>query len=233
MTVRGRVLALKGLVWVLGLFPLARVGWWLRDGLIGLGANPIEKVLHHAGWWALVLLLTTLAVTPLRRITGRNELARLRRPLGLFAFFYATLHLGIYVGLDQVFGWAYILEDVAERPFITVGFAAWLLLLPLALTSTKGWIRRLGRTWTRLHRLAYLAAGLGVIHFYWRVRADTRLPLVFAAVFLLLMALRIRRGRGRGKRRGSRDARNAGDGPGPAGAAASAGEEAGAGAGGG
>lgn len=232
MEARRRVLLLKTLVWILGLFPLARVAWWLRDGLFGLGANPIERLLHHTGWWALVLLLVTLAVTPLRRLTGRNELIRLRRPLGLFAFFYATLHLGIYVGLDQIFGWAFILEDVAERPFITVGFAAWLLLLPLAVTSTRGWIRRLGKAWTRLHRLVYLAAVLGVIHFYWRVKADTRLPLVFAAVFLVLMALRIRRGGGRGGRRSGRprggigNGTNQGDGPGSAGATPPAGAEA-------
>lgn len=189
---RRRVLLLKALVWVLGAYPLARVAWWLRDGLLGLGANPIEKVLHHTGWWALVLLLVTLSVTPLRRITGRNELIATRRPLGLFAFFYATLHFGIYLGLDQVFAWAYVVEDVAERPFITVGFLAWLLLIPLAVTSTKGWIRRLGRRWTVLHRLIYISAGLGVVHFYWRVKADTRVPLLFAAVLVGLMMLRMR-----------------------------------------
>lgn len=191
MSRRRRILALKGLVWALGLYPLSRVGWWLREGLMGLGANPIEKVLHHTGWWALVLLLVTLAVTPLRRITGRNELIQTRRPLGLFAFFYATLHFGIYLGLDQVFAWRFILEDVAERPFITVGFLAWLLLIPLAATSTRGWIRRLGRRWTLLHRLVYASTLLGVVHFYWRVKADTRVPLLFAAVFVALMLLRM------------------------------------------
>lgn len=191
MDPRRRVLLLKAVVWLLGLYPLGRVAWWLRDGLLGLGANPIERVLHHTGWWALVLVLVTLAVTPLRRITGRNELVKLRRPLGLFAFFYATVHLGIYIGLDQVFAWSYILEDVAERPFITVGVLAWILLLPLAVTSTRGWIRRLGRRWTLLHRVVYAAAGLGIIHFYWRVKADTRVPLLFAAVFVALMVLRM------------------------------------------
>ena len=191
MDPRRRVVLLNEIVWLLGLYPLGRVAWWLRDGLIGLGANPIERVLHHTGWWALVLVMATLAVTPLRRITGRNELVKLRRPLGLFAFFYATVHLGIYIGLDQVFGWSYILEDVAERPFITVGALAWILLVPLALTSTRGWIRRLGRRWTVLHRLVYAVAALGVIHFYWRVKADTRVPLLFAAVFVALMVLRM------------------------------------------
>ncbi|HUE77589.1 MAG TPA: protein-methionine-sulfoxide reductase heme-binding subunit MsrQ [Longimicrobiales bacterium] len=190
MDLRQRVLLLKTAVWLLGLYPLARVGWWLRDGLIGLGANPIEKVLHHTGWWALTLLLVTLAVTPLRRLTGRNELTRTRRPMGLFAFFYATLHFGIYLGLDQLFGWRFILEDVAERPFITVGFLAWLLLIPLAMTSTRASIRRLGKRWTLLHRLIYVTGALGIIHFYWRVKADTRVPLIFAAVFIALMLLR-------------------------------------------
>jgi sulfoxide reductase heme-binding subunit YedZ len=187
-----RVRLLKVLVWALGLFPLARVAWWLRDGPFGLGANPIERVLHHTGWWALTLLLVTLAITPLRRITGRNELIKLRRPLGLFAFFWATVHFAIYIGLDQVFAWSFIIEDVVERPFITVGFAAWIILLLLAGTSTRGWIRRLGKRWTFLHRGAYLAAAMGVIHFYWRVKADTREPLIFAAVFVALMALRSR-----------------------------------------
>lgn len=187
------VTLLRAAVWGLGLFPLARVAWWLRDGVFGLGANPVERVLHHTGWWALVLLLATLAVTPLRRLTGLNQLARVRRPLGLFAFFYATMHLAIYVGLDQLLGWAFILEDVVERPFITVGFAAWLLLLPLAVTSTRGWIRRLGARWIRLHRLIYLAAPLAVLHYWWKVRADLRLPLVFAAVLALLLAYRLGR----------------------------------------
>lgn len=187
-----RVLLLKLGVWGIGLFPAARVAWWAREGVYGLGANPIERVLHHTGWWALALLLLTLAVTPLRRITGRNELIKVRRPLGLFAFFWATTHLGIYLGLDQLFAWDFIVEDVVERPFITVGAAAWLTLLPLAVTSTRGWIRRLGRRWTLLHRGIYLATALGIIHYYWRVRADTREPLIFAALLVAAMALRMR-----------------------------------------
>lgn len=187
-----RVVLLKIGVWALGLFPLARVAWWVREGVYGLGANPIERVLHHSGWWTLALLLMALMITPLRRITRRNELIKLRRPLGLFAFFWATVHLGIYLGLDQLFDWEFIVEDVVERPFITVGMAAWIVLLPLALTSTRGWIRRLGRRWGLLHRAVYLAALLGVIHYYWRVKADTREPLIFAAVFVAVMALRMR-----------------------------------------
>jgi methionine sulfoxide reductase heme-binding subunit len=188
---RRGVRALRAAAWALGLYPLARAAWWLRDGLRGLGANPIERILHHTGWWALILLLIALAVTPLRRITGLNQLARLRRPLGLFAFFYATLHLAIYVGLDQFFAWAFIMEDLLERPFITVGFLAWLLLLPLALTSNRASVIRLGRRWVLLHKLVYLAAPLAVIHYFWRVRADTRAPLLFAATLVVLMALRI------------------------------------------
>lgn len=201
MNRKRRILLLKVGVWGLGLFPLAQVAWWLRDGLIGLGANPIEKVLLHSGWWTLTLLMATLAITPLRRVTGRNELVKLRRPLGLFAFFWATLHFGIYLGLDQVFEWRFIWEDIAERPFITVGFTAWLILLSLAFTSTRGWIRRLGRKWTLLHRGVYLAGLLGVIHFYWKVKADTREPLIFAAIFVGLMALRMHWTARQGRRR--------------------------------
>ena len=182
-------------VWALGLYPLVRVLWpiW-REGFFGggLGADPIQRVLDHTGWWTIIFLITTLAVTPARRITGRNELIKLRRLLGLFAFFYATLHFSIYVGLDQFFGWDFILEDIVERPFITFGFLAWVVLLALAVTSTRGWIRRLGKGWTRLHRLVYLAGLLGVIHYYWRVKADTRAPAVFAAIFVALMLLRLR-----------------------------------------
>jgi methionine sulfoxide reductase heme-binding subunit len=177
--------------WVLGLLPLARLAWWLRDGIAGLGANPIERVLHHTGWWALVLLLLTLTVTPARRLTGWNPLIRARRPLGLCAFLHATLHLAIYLSLDQLFAWAFILEDVVERPFITVGLAAWLLLVPLAITSSRRWVARLGRRWATLHRLVYLATALGLLHYYWKVRADTRVPVLFALALAVLLALRL------------------------------------------
>ena len=192
MGLKRRVLLLKGVVWGLGLFPLALLLWWTRDGIYGLGANPIERVLHHTGWWALTLLMATLSLTPARRVTGRSELIKLRRPLGLFAFFWATAHLGVYLGLDQLFAWDFILEDVVERPFITIGFAAWLILAPLAITSTRGWIRRLGRRWLLIHRGVYLAGLLGVIHYYWRVKADTREPLIFAAILVAGLALRMR-----------------------------------------
>ncbi len=183
-------------VWLLGLFPLALLGWRLyREGL---GTNPIEMLIEFTGHWGLILLLCTLAVTPLRRWTGVNALVKARRPLGLFAFFYATLHMLIYLGLDQTFDWEYVAEDVAKRRYITVGAAAFTILLSLAATSTKGWIRRLGKRWVKLHRGVYLAAPLVVVHYWWQVKADTRWPWVAALVFGLLMAARL-------YSRGSRD----------------------------
>ncbi len=140
--------SLKAGVWVLGLLPIAWIGWRLLQD--GLGANPIEALLHLAGRWALVFLLLTLAVTPIRCVSRWNRIVKIRRPLGLFAFFYLCLHLSTYVGLDQLFAMEYIVEDVIERPYITVGFAGFLLLVPLAITSTRGWIRRLGRG--RIHQ---------------------------------------------------------------------------------
>jgi sulfoxide reductase heme-binding subunit YedZ len=181
--------AIKAVIWVSALTPAAVLIWRATHG--GLGANPIEEVLHQTGWWGLVLLTTTLAVTPVRRLTGWQAIIRYRRLIGLFAFFYVTLHLSTYLVLDQWFAWAYILEDIAERPFITAGFAAWLVLLALAVTSTRGSIRRLGRRWRRLHRLIYLAAGLGTLHFFWKVKADTREPLVFAALISVLLLARL------------------------------------------
>ncbi len=162
----------------------------LRDRL---GANPIEAITHRTGWWALSLLLVTLAVTPLRRITGWNGVARYRRMLGLFAFTYATLHFLTYLVLDQFFAWSFIVEDVLERPYITVGFTSFVLLIPLAVTSTRGWIRRLGARWQRLHRLAYVAAAGGVLHFLWLVKADTREPVLFGIALVTLLVLRLRR----------------------------------------
>lgn len=184
---RRRILA-KVVVWVVCLAPVASLG--IAALTDGLGANPIEKVTHRTGWWALVLLTASLAVTPLRRLSRRPGLVRYRRLLGLFAFFYATLHFLTYLVLDQFFGWSYILEDIAERPFITVGFAAWLILLALASTSTAGAIRRLRKNWRRLHRLVYVAAIAGGVHFLWKVKADTREPLVFLAIIASLLLLR-------------------------------------------
>ena len=184
-------LVLKGGVWALGLSPVLWAGIKLTLG--DLGANPVEALMHVAGRWTLVFLLLGLSVTPLRRLTGWGRIIKVRRLLGLFAFFYASVHFLVYLGVDQGFAWSYIVEDVLERPFITVGFGAFLLLVPLALTSTRGWIRRLGKRWQKLHRLVYLAAGLGVLHFYWKVKADTFWPLVAVGILGLLFALRLPR----------------------------------------
>ena len=173
------------------------LGWRFLDN--GLGANPIEALILWSGMSTLIFLVLTLAVTPARRVSGWNELVKVRRRLGLSTFTYASLHLMIYIGLHQFFAVGYIIEDIVERPFITVGMGAWLLLLPLAITSTKGWIRRLGRRWQLLHRLSYVAAALGVIHYYWRVKADTRLPLVFAGVLAVLLLARLWWTRSRGR----------------------------------
>lgn len=171
----------------------AAPGAWLLAGHFRgwLGVNPIEKLTHVTGMAALVLLLVTLAVTPVRRLTGWNPLIRIRRPLGLFAFFYACLHVAIWMVLDLGLRFEWVWEDVRERPYITVGLAAFVLLVPLAVTSTRGWIQRLGRTWGRLHRLVYASAALGIVHFYWLVKSDVRLPLLLAGVFALLMAARV------------------------------------------
>ena len=175
--------------WSIGVFPLALLAFRFLDD--GLGVNPIEELILHFGRSAIVLLLAALAVTPARRLTGLNALARARRLLGLFGFGYVALHFLTYLVLDQFFAWEYIWEDIAERPFITVGFAAFVLLIPLAVTSTRGWVRRLGRTWVRLHRLFYVAALLAVIHYYWNVRGDEPLPLVAIVVVAALLAARL------------------------------------------
>jgi sulfoxide reductase heme-binding subunit YedZ len=180
---------LKVFVWALGLGPLVWAGWLAFTG--GLGANPVEEILHLAGDWALTFLLLGLAVTPARRLTGWGRLVKVRRLLGLFAFFYALAHFLVYLVLDQGLAWSFILEDVLERPFITVGFGAFLLLVPLAATSTRGWIRRLGRRWQTLHRLVYPAATLAVVHFYWKVKADTFWPLVVAVILVVLLVARL------------------------------------------
>lgn len=186
---RRQVLLLKIAVWIVGLGPVV----WLAAGVYQgtLGANPVEKITHIEGRWTLVFLLATLAVTPIRRLTGWNRIIQLRRLLGLFAFFHACLHFLSYAGLDYFFALGLILDDVLERRYITAGFAALVLLVPLAITSTKGWIRRLGKRWQKLHRLAYVSAGLGVLHYYWKVRADTFWPLVAAATLAALFAIRL------------------------------------------
>ena len=155
-----------------------------------LGANPIEEITHFTGQAALYLLLITLSVTPIRRLFGLTRLVRYRRMLGLFAFFYACMHFLSYFVLDQFFDFTEIGRDILKRPYITIGFAAFLLLIPLAVTSTDNMLRRLGKHWKTLHSLVYVCATLAILHFLWQVKADTREPLIFAAVLVVLLLLR-------------------------------------------
>ena len=157
----------------------------------GLTANPIDYITDTTGTWALTFLVISLTVTPLRRVTGINLLVRLRRMLGLFAFFYACLHFLTWSVLDWFFDYESMALDVVERPFITMGMATFLLLLPLAVTSTAGMIRRLGRNWTRLHRLVYVAGATAIIHFWWVVKADFREPRLWALALSALLAFRV------------------------------------------
>ena len=179
----------KAVVFVAALVPAAYLAYGLRYG--DLGPNPAETLQLQTGIWALRLLLITLAVTPVRRITGWNVLIQYRRMLGLFAFFYATLHLTSYVVLDRYFDLAGIWEDVAKRPFITMGMIAFALMVPLALTSTRGSIRRLGKKWTLLHRLIYVSAIAGVIHYLWKVKVAVGSPVYYAAILAGLLAVRV------------------------------------------
>jgi sulfoxide reductase heme-binding subunit YedZ len=179
----------KVIVFIAAAAPAVALVYQAFAGL--LGANPVEAITHQTGEWGLRLLLITLTITPLRRLTGINGLTRLRRMLGLFAFFYVCLHLTTYVWLDAYFDLDYILEDILDRLYITAGFAAFLSMLPLALTSTNKMIQRLGgKAWRRLHRLCYVAGIGGVLHFLWLVKADIREPLVYAVLLSLLLALR-------------------------------------------
>jgi methionine sulfoxide reductase heme-binding subunit len=189
----------KPVLFVLCLLPLAG----LARGAFGLGgaslgANPIEELLHALGLWGLRFLVLTLAVTPLRELLKLPWLLAFRRMLGLYAFFYVLLHFLVWLILDRELFWPGVLEDIAKRPFITIGFIALLLLIPLALTSTNGWIRRLGaQRWRKLHRLVYVIAILGVWHFYWLVKSDVREPLLYAGLTTLLLGYRIWKARAR------------------------------------
>ena len=181
---------IKRVLFVACLVPLTRLAWAALHH--GLGANPIEYITRSTGWWILVFLLITLLVTPLRRFSKLNWLLRLRRMLGLYAFFYACLHFTTYIWLDQFFDWAGIVKDIGKRPFITVGFAAFVLLIPLAATSTNAMVKRLGaRRWQLLHRAVYVIATLGVLHFWWLVKKDIREPLVFALLLTVLLGARL------------------------------------------
>jgi len=187
---RDRVAASKPLVFALALLPFALLVFdTLRDGL---GTDPVAQLEHRSGDWALRLLLATLAITPLRRLTGRAEWVRYRRMLGLFAFFYACVHLTVYLVIDLGGYWSQLLTEIAKRPYMTVGFSAWLILVPLALTSTRGMMRRLGGRWQKLHKLVYPAALLACLHFLWLVKADHREPLVYLAVLTTLLLARVR-----------------------------------------
>ena len=179
----------KPLVFILLLIPALYLAWGMWQET--LGANPLEAIIRSLGDWALRILLLTLAVSPLRRLTGWGQILRLRRMLGLFAYFYVILHLLGYLWLDQFFDWAEIWRDIIERPFITIGMVSVVLLTPLAITSTKGWIRRLGKNWKHLHKLVYLIAILGVIHFFWMVKLDISEPTLYAIVLALLLSERV------------------------------------------
>ncbi|MEW5893518.1 MAG: protein-methionine-sulfoxide reductase heme-binding subunit MsrQ [Pseudomonadota bacterium] len=179
----------KPWLFLLCLYPLARLFYLAATD--GLGVNPIEFITRSLGTWTLTGLLLTLAITPVRKLTGYTGLVRYRRLLGLFAFFYGVLHLLSYLWLDQFFDWAAIVKDLWQRPFITFGMAALLLLLPLALTSTQAAMRRLGRNWQRVHWLIYPAAIAGVLHYGWLVKKDLTQPLIYGGILTVLLGLRV------------------------------------------
>ena len=188
------IIAAKALVHALAMTPLAILAWQFWDVYTtnsdALGADPVAEIEHRLGLWALRLLMLALAITPLRQLTGNAVFIRFRRMIGLYAFAYACLHFSAYLVLDLRGYWTQIFEEIAKRPYITVGFSAWLLLLPLAITSTKGWIRRLGRNWGRLHKLVYAAGVLAVLHFWWLVKSDIREPALYAAILAVLLGWR-------------------------------------------
>lgn len=185
MVMRG----LKAAVSIACLLPLGVLLW--RGLHQDLGANPIEFITHATGDWTLRFIVITLSITPLRRLFDRPNLVKFRRMLGLFAFFYGTLHFLTYIWLDKFFDLHEIVKDVAKRPFITAGLTGFVLLIPLAVTSTKGWIRRLGgKRWQRLHRLIYVTAAAGVIHYYWLVKSDVRRPVFYGTLVFILLAYR-------------------------------------------
>ena len=189
---------LKPLIFVVFLLPAAHLVWNTYQiitgtaGLTDLGANPITEIEIQTGLWTMRFLAITLVVTPVREVTGIGVLGKYRRMFGLFTFFYACLHVSTWVGVDWFFDWRAMAEEVVKRKFIFVGMATFLMLVPLALTSTKGWIRRLGgRGWNRLHRLVYVAAIGGTVHYLWAVKKDTLFPLVYFALFTLLLGYRV------------------------------------------
>ena len=179
---------LKTAIFISSLTPLALLGWFaLTDNL---GANPIEVITHWTGDATIIFLLITLTVTPLRKLFGWNDAVKFRRMLGLFAFFYACLHFTTYIWLDQFFDVQSMIKDVAKRPFITVGFTSFVLLIPLAVTSTAAMVRRLGKRWQKLHRAIYVIAAAGVIHYWWLVKKDIRWPLIYGGFLTALLGYR-------------------------------------------
>ena len=181
---------IKACVFLLALVPVIKLG--ALGFMDGLGANPIEKITRTTGYWTLTFLTITLSATPLRRILGWAWLIRLRRMLGLFAFFYGSLHFLTYLVVDQFFDWSGIVKDISKRPYITVGFPSFMLMIPLAMTSTDRMIRRLGgKNWRRLHRLVYVTAIGGVVHYWWLVKKDITNPLTFATLLIVLFAFRL------------------------------------------
>jgi len=181
---------LKITVFLLALFPLCKLG--LSAYFDDLGANPIEKITRTTGYWTLSFLLITLTITPMRRLSGWSWPARLRRMLGLFVFFYGSLHFLTYLVLDQFFDWISIVNDIVKRPYITVGFPAFILLIPLAITSTNRMMKRLGgKRWRTLHSLIYLIAVGGVVHYWWLVKKDITNPLAFALLLAVLLGIRL------------------------------------------
>jgi sulfoxide reductase heme-binding subunit YedZ len=201
-TERG-IVAAKVALHALVAAPLAWLCWQAGEIASGadidaLGADPVKAIEHRLGLWALRLLLLTLAVSPLRQVLGMPRLLRFRRMLGLWAFAYACLHFSAWLALDLRGWWSLVPGEIAKRPYITVGFAAWLLLVPLAVTSTRGWMRRLGRNWGRLHRLVYASAALAALHFWWVVKSDFREPLLYVVLLAVLLGWRLLRRRGAG-----------------------------------
>jgi sulfoxide reductase heme-binding subunit YedZ len=181
----------KLVVFPVCLVPVALLGVGAYHG--DLGANPLEVITHTTGDWTIRFLLITLCITPLRQLTKQYWMIQYRRMLGLFAFFYGTLHLTTYLWFDKFFSWPAILDDIGKRKFITVGFLGFVLMIPLAITSTKGMIRRLGKKWATIHRLIYASAAAGVIHYYWLVKADHRLPLTYGVILAVLLGYRAMR----------------------------------------
>jgi len=181
--------AVKAALFLLLLVPFVLI---ILDGVQdNLTADPIEEILHRTGLWSLRILLITLLMTPLKVLTGSGLFIRLRRMLGLFTFFYASMHLLVYVWLDLGLDWAHFFEDVIERPYITVGMLAWLLMLPMAITSNRHMVRKLGQKWKRLHQSIYLVIGLGCLHFLWLVKSDVTEPLIYTGIGLTLRLFRI------------------------------------------